>query len=171
MEELVGLALAGDASAFERLVENTQDVVFGLAYQQTRNRADAEDVAQETFCRAYRNLKKLRRPGSFAKWVCGIAVNVAKQHARRRKPTVPLDFIGAPASGEESTEEQTDADMILEMVAKLPAKYRIPLTLRYVKGLNYGQIGEALGVVTVTARSHVHRARAMIRDMLDRSQE
>jgi RNA polymerase sigma-70 factor (ECF subfamily) len=161
--ELVRRSLAGDDGAFERLVEIHEHVVFSLAYQHSPDRSAAEDIAQEAFVRAYRNLGRLRKPSLFGRWLYGITVNVARERARGRKPTVSLESVRDRAAVQGRPEEEADADAVLGLVARLPDAYRIPLTLHYVRGLSYRVIGEQLGIAEATARSRVHRAREKLR--------
>lgn len=164
--ELVQLALAGRKDAFVWLVELYQNVVYGLAYQNAPNPSDAEDIAQEAFLRAYRDLRKLRKPDRFGQWVCGIAVNVAREKTRARRITVPLDSIPEPAA-ENPTEPREEETRLLAKVAALPEKYRVPLTLHYAGNMKYREIGRTIGISDITARSRVHRARAMLKAMMD----
>ena len=164
--QLVQRTLAGEKDAFAELVKAHENLAFSLAYQHLRNQSDAEDIAQEAFLRAYRDLHKLRDPALFGKWFCGIVLNVVKEKSRGRKPSVPLHLVGDIAAQQAEPDERAKVDMLLGMIARLSDDYRVPLTLHYVQGLQYREIGDALGISEVTARSRVHRARAMLRKAL-----
>ena len=137
-------------------------MVFALAFQHTLHPAEAEDVAQETFLRAFRDLARLRDPNRFPAWLYGIALNVIREFSRGRDTAVPLDFAPEPAAEAPDLEERHRQEAVLAGVARLPEKYRIPLTLHYVDGLPYSEIGLTLDMPETTARSLVHRAREML---------
>lgn len=166
--ELVRKALDGDRSAFAELVATHQNAVFALACQHAPDRTEAEDITQEAFLRAYRDLRKLRKLERFTAWVYGIALNVAREQTRKAKPLIPLESIPEPPAPAANNEAQRKEQRLFALVAALPAKYRVPLTMRYVQALAYNAIGEALGVAEPTARSLVHRARAMLLERMER---
>lgn len=158
-EELVRRTLAGDKDAFVVLVNSVVRVVFGLARQHVPP-SDVEDVAQEAFLRAYRDLAKLKNPAQFKSWVCGIAVRVGQETARsgKRATTVPAQSPDVPA-GEDPASEK-----MVRLMAGLPEKYRVPLTMHYAGHMKYGDIALELGENESTVRSLVHRGRAMLRE-------
>jgi RNA polymerase sigma-70 factor (ECF subfamily) len=164
--ELVRLSLSSDKDAFGVLIRKHQDVVFSLAYQRLGDRGEAEDVSQEAFLRAYRNLNKLKSPTKFASWLYSIAVNTARERLRRRGTVIPFAHVPEPADppAEEATSDR--ADRLLQAVGRLAPKYRIPLTLHYLKGLKYEEIAVVLGIAAASVRSRVHRAKAMLRAKL-----
>ncbi|MFC1462186.1 RNA polymerase sigma factor [Verrucomicrobiota bacterium] len=162
-EQLVRQTLAGDKDAFGSLVEAHQQVAFALACQQAPGRADAEDILQEAFLRAYRRLAGLRNPALFPKWLYSIVINVARERRRRHKPTVPIESIPELPGHTVDPAERAALQELLARIANLPPKYRIPLTLRYASGLKYGEIARQLGIGETAARSRVHRARTLLR--------
>ncbi len=162
--DLVHLTLNGQNDSFAGLVTKYQNTVFNLAYQKSQNRAEAEDIAQEVFLRAYQDLRKLRKPGLFGRWLYGIALNVSRERARVQKPEALLEAIVAS----EAPSDDAAQERLLRLVGELPDKYRLPLTLYFVDGLSHRQIGERLGMAEPTARSRVHRAKAMIREMSEK---
>ncbi len=157
--ELVSASVEGDQNAFEGLVNRYQNVVFSLARQRTTDLAQAEDVTQEVFLRAYRDLRKLRSPQKWGKWLYGIALNVTREQARIRRPEVSLESIVEP----KAAPEQRVHRQLLSLIGTLPDKYRLPLTLHYVDTIPYAQIGRMLGIRESSARSRVCRAKAMLR--------
>lgn len=161
--QLVQQTLAGNKDAFCSLVETHQQAAFALAYQQSPTRADAEDITQEAFLRAYKQLGNLRKPALFPKWVYSIVMNVARERRRGQRPTVPIDAIPETAGANMDPAERAAIQDLLSQIAELPEKYRVPLTLRYAKGLKYREIAQQLGIRETAARSRVHRARALLR--------
>ncbi|MBA4388014.1 MAG: hypothetical protein C0404_08540 [Verrucomicrobia bacterium] len=165
VESLVEKTLAGDKEAFVELVNRFQRLVFGLARQHSAGQADTEDIAQESFLRAYRDLRKLRVPASFGNWLGSIAVRVALEKGRTAGRTIPLGSIPEPQAAGVGGGDVARDEKLLAMVRELPEQYRIPLTLHYVGRRKYAEIARELGENESTVRSLVHRARAMLREM------
>ena len=163
IQELVHQSLAGDRNAFGTLVELHQHIAFALARQQAPGRADAEDITQEAFLRAYTRLGSLKKPALFGKWLCSIVINVARERRRSGRRTVAIDSIPESPARNVDPAERAAVDELLARVAELPPKYRVPLTLRYSGGLQYSEIARILGIRESAARSRVHRARALLR--------
>jgi len=175
--DTITTALADDLDrAFPELVIRLQDDLFSGILRMTGNRADAEDVAQEAFIRAYRALqgyspariRQLRLRG----WLWTIAINLCRNRARgrSRKPEafLPEGFEPADrASGPEQVMLDLDGGRRLgQTVAALPAAQREAVVLRHVVGLPYAEIAEATGRPVGTVKADVHRALAHLRRMV-----
>lgn len=143
----------------------------------TRDPALAEDLAQEAFVKAFRNLAAFDKTRRLSSWLFRIAHNTAVDALRRsRLPVVPME----PAD-EGGTYSAAFADPVPDQVERealgealdtamdhLRPEYRIAVVLRYEEGLSFGEIGQVLGVPEATARSHVHRARKeLVRRLTD----
>ena len=172
--QLVVDTLGGDHEAYRELVSRYQGHVYGLAYSLVGNWADAQDVAQETFIRAYSNLDQLRDPSRFAAWLRRVAFGVAMNWLRSFRPglfrqldgRVDLDRLEVPdfkPGPAEVAEKRELADAVLEAVASLPPKYRVPLTMFHLDGLSYQKVADFLDIPLGTAKSMVHRAREKLR--------
>lgn len=157
--DLVRLVLEGNTESFVEIVRRYQNTIFSLAYQRTLNRADAEDVAQEAFLRAYRDLRKLRNRKLFGRWVYGIALNVTREQVRARRPETTLEAIAEP----QARPEDRLRDDLLALVGSLPDKYRLPITMHFVDGLGHRDIAKVLNLRESTVRSRVHRAKGMLK--------
>lgn len=172
--ELVRRALAGDRGAFGELVGRYERIVGVLAFQKVGNHADAEDVAQEAFLKAYAALAELEDRERFGSWLYGIAVHASIDHLRRRArrgPAVPIDAgvaeaIPARPDAEADPGTRDEAARVVEAVGELPDKYRIVLTLRYQKLMSYQEIAEHLGEPPGTISNRIHRAAGMLRERL-----
>ncbi|MEW5854997.1 MAG: sigma-70 family RNA polymerase sigma factor [Myxococcota bacterium] len=154
----------------------THGLVFQLAVRLVGSASEAEDIVQETYIRAWRQLPSLRSHGASMGWVCRITRNVAIDRRRQllREKTDSLDTpqengrglaerLPSPEAGPE--EDAMRAQMgrrLMRMVNKLKEPYRVVLLLRDVDGLSYAEIAEALGISMGTAESRVHRARLML---------
>jgi RNA polymerase sigma-70 factor (ECF subfamily) len=157
--DLIRSVLEGRTEVFVEIVRRYQNIVFSLAYQRTLNRADAEDVAQEVFLRAYRDLRKLRNTRLFGRWIYGIALNVTRERVRIRRPEATLEAIAEP----QARTADRMRDDLLALVGNLPDKYRLPITMHFVDGLGHREISENLSLRESTVRSRVHRAKAMLK--------
>jgi RNA polymerase sigma-70 factor, ECF subfamily len=166
---LVVQALAGSQSAFEQIVHRYQRPVISLIARITGDRALAEDLAQETFIKAFRSLAAFDVTRRLSPWLFRIAHNTAIDGMRRsRPPLAPTDAAhGAPAPPEPDPVERRELGQALTAaLAALRPDQRTAIVLRYESGLSFDEIGTVLGVPEVTARSHVHRARKALAGLL-----
>ena len=167
---LVGLARQGDRAAFDRLVRGHFGSVYALLARMVGNHEDAEDLAQETFVRAYQSLAFYREEGTFEAWLARIALHLARDHHRRRGRS-PL------RGADEATElqpERTSAEpgrelsrkelvlRIGEAVASLPHALRAALVLRVLEGRDYLDVAAATGLQPGTVRTQVMKARRIL---------
>jgi RNA polymerase sigma-70 factor (ECF subfamily) len=164
---LVTDALAGSQSAFERIVRRYERPVIRLIFRMTGDRALAEELAQDTFVKAYRHLSAFDTTRRFSSWLFRIAHNTALDALRRTRPsTVPLGESGsrsafepAASAAPDPVEREALGKAIGAAMARLRPEFRAAVVLRYEDGLSFDEIGHVLGVPEATARSHVHRAR------------
>jgi RNA polymerase sigma-70 factor (ECF subfamily) len=169
--QLVRQALEGNRDAFGELVSRYERIVAVLALQKVGNRADAEDVAQEAFLKAYAALGELRDVERFGSWLYGIAFRAAldqrRRRARRREP-VAIDSIEALAGPEVECEaaRREECERVLEALGELPDKYRLVLTLRYQAMMRYQEIADHLGEPAGTISNRIHRAANILRERL-----
>lgn len=153
----------GDPSAFDELVERYHLPVYHLAYRMTQNRADAEDLAQEVFVRAYRSLKGFRRASSLKTWLFQITINLSIDRQRRGGlDALPrragMNPIPPSAQDPEALAllEQKEREIELqEAIAKLPEKQRATLILRIFHDLSFKEIAEVIGSPLEIGRAHV----------------
>lgn len=177
-QQLVLRVQAGDQKAFELLVVKYQRRIFRLISRFVRDAALAEDVAQETFLRAYRAIGKFRGESQFYTWLYRIAVNTAKKSLSdsgrdpviRESSTISEDgetFV----SGEQLTDTETpEAVLASREIARtvnaameaLPEDLRTAIALREIEGLSYEDIAQAMNCPVGTVRSRIFRAREAI---------
>lgn len=170
-EALVELARGGDRDAFASLVTRYQDQLYTMAVRSLGRPADAADVVQETFLRAYVRLPQLRG-ATVRAWLFRVAVNACRDVQRRaaRRPADPLEQpdgkvleLPDPAPGpEEDVLARERAAGIRAALAEVPADFRVAVVLRDVNQLSYDEIGAALAVPVGTAKSRVARGRAAL---------
>jgi len=161
--ELVRETCGGRTEAFARLVETHQRVARGIARQQLPHASDVDDVVQEAFIRAFRRLQTLREPKRFTSWLLHVVINVAREYRRREKLTlVPLELAPEPRAPEVDTTQERSEQQMLAVLGRMAPKYAVPLSLRYLESMSYGEIAERLGISEVGVRSRVHRARRLL---------
>ena len=167
---LVRRTLAGDQQAFASIVEKYKDSVFNVAYRMLGNPTEAEDVAQETFVRAYTQLHTYKDTHRFSTWLLSIASHLSIDQLRRRRflalplENVPfLEWIADLGRGpEESVLVGEASDEMQRILSMLPAKYRAVLVLRYWHDLSYEEIAQALHLTPPLVKARLHRARELV---------
>jgi RNA polymerase sigma factor (sigma-70 family) len=162
--------------AFATFLAHHQDLVYGIALRSTKRPADAEDLAQEAFIRAYRALaeysptriRELRSRG----WLAAIVGNLGRNRARRKTPAsadleVVAEVSADDAAGPERTAERHEAARLWRTrLDALPGRYRRAVELRHVSGLSYPELAEALDRPLGTVKSDVHRGVRLLRKAL-----
>lgn len=175
----------GDESAFIEIMNRYQTKIFTVTLGLLRNRADAEEITQDTFIRAHRGMAKFRGDSSLATWLYRIAVNLARNRywyffRRRRQDSLSLDC----ALGDDSTATFADlvaaenydpaqetatgefTDLINKCMEQLDKCHREILTMRNVLNLPYDEIAQSLGINVGTVKSRIARAREKLRELL-----
>ncbi|ACR11753.1 RNA polymerase sigma factor RpoE [Teredinibacter turnerae] len=175
-EELVARVQKGDKRAFDLLVLKYQHKILSIISRFVKDSAEVQDVAQETFIKAYRALANFRGESAFYTWIYRIAVNTAKNHlvSRGRRPPssdVEVDDAEYYGGGDQlkdiaSPERQLMRDQLEEVVNRairdLPEDLRTAVTLREMEGLSYEEIAEVMECPVGTVRSRIFRARESI---------
>ena len=155
----VDLVLAGDTAAFARLVQRWQGPLINMAWRFCRDRERAEDMAQEAFLRAYRNLGQWRRDAAFSTWLFALATNLYRSELKRIPATMlSLDELAEPPDSrlhQISLEDAQQAEMLYRAVLALSGKYRDAVTLYYFHEESVPTAALSLGVPegTLTPRS------------------
>lgn len=162
---MVVLAMAGNDAAFSELVTRRQSTIRNLLHRLSGNRALADDLAQQTFLQAWKNISTVRSAEAFGGWLRQIAVHTWLQEARKAKmATVPLEEAQLlPAEGVRSPAQKIDLDRTL---AKLKDTERLCIVLSYNEGLSHGEIAEVTGWPLGTVKSHVSRGAEHMRELL-----
>jgi RNA polymerase sigma-70 factor (ECF subfamily) len=166
---------AGEAAAFEELVMTYQHRVFGVALRMLGSAAEAEEIAQEAFVRAHRALGDFRGDAKLSTWLYAITSRLClnrlasgeRRLARQGEETLLRlsDSTLRPDAALERNELET---ALGRAIAELPEERRIVVVLRDLEGLSYEEIAQALDLELGTVRSRLHRARADLRDKLER---
>jgi len=167
---LVELVLADDQDAFAVLVERYKDAVQNLAYRMLSNAAEAEDVTQETFVRAYTQLATYKPAHKFSTWLLSIASHLAIDQLRRRRfLALPLEdvpfldwVVDVGTSPEQSALEGEQQDEVQTYLQRLPGKYRAVIVLRYWYDFSYEEIARTLNLTPALVKARLHRARELL---------
>lgn len=165
-EECIARVLNGDTQAFGILFDRYRYLVHRLAYDMLKENDLAEDVIQDVFIAAYRNLDRLREPAAFSGWLSTIARNRCRNVLRSMKlKQHSLDSMkeeygyDPPAPEPEEDESEAHLALVMQTLPRLPAKYRQIVELRYIQNLTYQQIEEALGISMSAVKSRLFHAR------------
>jgi RNA polymerase sigma-70 factor (ECF subfamily) len=166
--------LAGDSQAFGELVARYTSAVFNLAYRYTQNRGEAENITQETFLRAWQALPRLSLDRSLKPYLLRIAVNLCHTWAEKHHAARTVDLDGEEenlATGADDVlDRMTEAelrDRLNVAIDQLPPLYRTAVTLRYTEELSYEEIALTLNLPLNTVRTHLRRAKARLRELLE----
>ena len=181
---LAGQAAAGSQRAFRELLERYEKPVFSQVYRMVRDRALAEDLAQDAFIRAFNAIASYNPRYKFSSWIFKIAHNVTIDHLRRKRIRT-ISIHGSPnALTEEeqartspileSSNERPDAyvenmelgNQIEEAIGRLRPQYRAATLLRHVEGYSYQEIADIMDVPLGTVKTYIHRARLELKEHL-----
>ncbi len=174
--KLILLILAGETFLYHELIRPYERSVFTMALSLTKNEADAEDVAQEAFLKAFRKLGDFRHEAKFSTWLLSITLNEARTRLRRKatmrtesldtpmeeggvSPALLRDWREIPSEAVERTEVR---DLLQGAIGRLPDSYREVFLLRDVEGLDGAQAADLLGITVTNMKVRLHRARTML---------
>jgi len=160
----------GDREAFDRLVERYQRTVYRLCYRYVDNHEDANDLAQETFLRAYRSIGRFRGDSAFSTWLYRIAVNTCLNFRSARRPSAALlsDTLADRGEGAQAAvERQDEARRVRAAVARLPERQRATLVLKVYQELTHEEVAAILGSSVGTVKANLFHALRNLRKLLE----
>lgn len=171
-DAVVARVLAGEHAAFEVLMRRYNQRVFRAARAVLRDEAEAEDVAQDAWVRAFTHLGQFGGRSSFATWLTRIAIHESLARRRRRMRHVALDEHAAPLVAgtpppDEAAGDRQVAAALEAAIDALPAPYRTAFVLRELEGLGTAETAACLDVPEATVKTRLHRARTLLRTRLD----
>lgn len=163
----------GDREAFGKLVEKYKQQIYFIAYRMTNNHADADDLSQEAFIKAYRAIGKFRQRANFSTWLYRIAVNTTINYLKKtqRNPTFTLDeniFIdGNPSANPRKIAENRQLhEQITKAINSLPIKQKVVVELAILEGLPHKEIAKILRCPAKTISWRLFQARKKIKGKL-----
>jgi RNA polymerase sigma-70 factor (ECF subfamily) len=167
--ELVRAVRSGNLAAFERLYRSTVGLVYALCLRMSGDAARAEELTQDVFVRAWQKLATFRGESAFATWLTRLAVNVVlserRDRGRRDARLTPVDDLEALAPAAPQSPPGSALDLE-RAIAELPEQARRVFVLHDVEGWGHSEIARATGLAIGTCKSHLHRARALLREVL-----
>jgi RNA polymerase sigma-70 factor (ECF subfamily) len=156
--------------AFARIVREHQKSVFAVAYGKLGNSHDAEDVKQEVFMDAWRNIDKFRKPEGISGWLFKATVNRCRDHFRKKSRRARREEIfnetAETSSSNPSLEAHEDSIMILETISGLPEKIRTVMMLKHMAGLSYAEISRMTGLSKTTIDGRLRIGKKKLRQKL-----
>jgi RNA polymerase sigma-70 factor (ECF subfamily) len=177
----VALARSGDSEAFRMLVERHSRAVYRLAHRMTGNASDAEDVVQETFLKAYKQLGRFESRANFGTWIHRIAVNCSidlirsRPHRETTHDTADLEGMGAADVNHDAAQHTPERlmlstevqDRITEAMSTLSQRERAAFVLRHFEGNSIDDISRSLGLKTNATKHSIFRAVRKMRAALE----
>ncbi len=159
LEQLAEQTKAGCLLSFEKIVEQMKDRVFTFLVQLVGNAHEAEDLAQDTFIKAYKGIHGFDGRARFSTWLYAIAKNTAFTHMRKRRPHDSLEELSEVLAAPESAIDPDAKDSIWTLARKLKPNLFETLWLFYGDGFSLKEIAAITGTNSVTVRVNLHRAR------------
>lgn len=167
VDRVVDRVLAGDAQAFSAIVRRWQGPLIHMAWRYCRDRARAEEMAQEAFLRAWRGLAQWRRESSFSTWLFSVAANVYRNELKRIPPvSIPLDKAPEPAQPflrDAELDGHARDEAVRRAVLALPEKYCEPVILFYFHEMDLAAAAATMGVPEGTMKARLSRGRDILR--------
>jgi RNA polymerase sigma-70 factor (ECF subfamily) len=179
--KIIASVLAGNTQEFHDLIRPHERSVYAMALSLLHNEADAEDVTQEAFLKAFRNLAKFRGEAKFSTWLISITLNEARSRLRSGK-AVKLESLDEPPEGHEhispallrdwreipseALERKEVRQLLQQAIVELPLIYREIFVLRDVEELSVDESAVALGITVASVKVRLHRARILLQKKL-----
>jgi RNA polymerase sigma factor (sigma-70 family) len=164
---LARVLVDGDQHAFGELVRRHQSPVRGLLRQLTRTDVElADDLAQETFIRAHKNIRGFRGEAKFSTWLYRVAYNVFREHARKRRELVGIDEEQLKAQADPQTTDPALRHDLMNAISQLPLHERTAIVLCCQNGLSHDEAARVLEIPLGTVKTNVLRGREKLKKML-----
>ena len=180
-KQLIKKVRKGDHEAFAQIIDQYKTQVYNICLRMVRIPAEAEDLAQEVFIRAYTNIDKYDIDKKLSTWLYRIATNISIDYLRKKKPGAYLDaevpgtdgnftmysqLSSADPLPEEQVIQNESNDWLQDEVNQLPPKYRAAIILKYMEDLSIKEMSEILEIPEATVKTRIHRGREALRERL-----
>jgi RNA polymerase sigma factor (sigma-70 family) len=183
--ELVLLLQQGDESAFKKLVDEWQNMVYNTAIGIVQNEDDADDITQEVFIQVYQSVSSFKGESKFSTWLYRVTVSKALDHEKKKKRKKRFGFVQSlfGADGEEQVhavefnhpgvqmEKKEKAGELFSALKQLPEKQRIAFTLHKLEGQSYQQVAEIMNTTLYAVESLMSRAKTNLKKELKKYYE
>lgn len=168
-KKLLRSAMDGNTTAFEQIVKKYQSLICAITFSGTGRVDVSEELAQETFLSAWKNLRQLTDLSGFQSWLCTIARNMVHGYYRKKKPSSidPADFAQFSDHTIEPSDQlinQEEQAMLEKALMQIPPEYREPFVMYYRQGKSTREVAVGLGLNESTTRTRLHRARQLLRE-------
>jgi RNA polymerase sigma factor (sigma-70 family) len=171
-QQLIKLCAKHDRKAQQELYDKYSHLLLGVCLRYAADKAEAEDILQDSFLKIFFNIKDFSGTGSFIGWLRKVAVNTAITHYHKnlkfRYHIEIEEFVSVETGVTSFEEDYFTSDELYKVLNELPAGYRMVFNLYAVEGYKHKEIAEMLGIDTNTSKSQYSRAKAVIRDKLER---
>jgi RNA polymerase sigma-70 factor (ECF subfamily) len=169
-ENYIELTLKGDANAFAFLVEKYKSMVFTLAVKIVKSKEEAEEVSQDAFIKAFKNIESYKNEVAFGAWLKRIVINQSIDRLKKNKlelVSINEEIYKMPVYDEDWQVESTiSVESIVDGINSLKEKYRLVLTLYLLEGYDHQEISEVLNITAVTSRTNLLRGKKILREQL-----
>jgi len=171
--EIIDACKQGDREAFHSLFETHKDRVYSIAFHYSGNEATARDVTQQVFLKLFTTINQFREDSQFTTWLYRIVANACMDEHRKGRRFVTLDSeigimdIKARGSQVERIYRREIAESVRGAIGELTPKLRMPILLKYVEGMSYDEIADALGLSMGTVSSRLNRGHKMLARKLE----
>jgi RNA polymerase sigma-70 factor, ECF subfamily len=169
--ELVDRCRRDEPGAFEELVNHFKNLVFAVIIRTVSDPSRAEDLAQDVFLRVHRGLPYFRGEARLSTWIYRIIVNVCSQERDTRRTPVSLDDPDArvppPSTIDRSFTDLELRDRLEKAIQQLPVQHRLLIAGHYLQGVQYENLAEAMNLPLGTVKTHLHRAKRQLRQILE----
>ena len=162
-----------EQQSFHELYQKYHDRVYSICFRMTQNASESEDLTQDVFIRLFRTIGSFRGESAFTTWLYRLTVNLVLMHFRKRKRRQDrsnqegeLSAYIVPGSKDPKRMRIVDSILLSEVITKLPEGYRQAIILHDIQGLQHKEIAQARGRSVGTSKSQLHKARAMLRELI-----
>ena len=151
--------------AFEQALINLTETMYRVCYAQLRQKADREDAVQEALKKAWEKRRLLRDESALKPWLVRILINECHNIQRKNRRVIPTEDVMPPPPPE-------DADGVMhDLILALPEKYRMPVVIIFMEGMNGAEVARALRIPPGTVHSRVHKARQILKSQWEEAQK
>jgi RNA polymerase sigma-70 factor (ECF subfamily) len=168
-KEIITLCRAGNSKAQYELYQLYAKAMYNICYRMMNNREEAEDMLQETFSEAFRNLELYRYESTFGAWIKRITINHCINALKRRKADlIPVESLPDSASENDDDEETPGLSVatVQKAMEELPEGYRVVFSLYALEGYDHAEISQIMGISEATSKSQYSRARQKLRKII-----
>ena len=173
-KDLIHQTLAGNMNAFTFLVKKYQNLVANMVFRIVQQRDDVQDVCQEVFIKVHKHLAKFKGDSKLSTWIASIAYNTSVSYVQKHRKHISLDWENEGEAFSEINhnspqlvyEKSEQKKLIRQKVDELPAHFRSIISLYHLEEFSYKEIEEITGMPEGTVKTHLYRARKMLKESL-----